>query len=115
MEWNSFVVPYLKLVYGKNSMQELGHKNTRSPFFGGKLLKPILIRWVGATFAIGSGVGMVGSGIGAGLGAIVGIIRTGLGDVGSGLSKAVRFKGRTITWHSGGSKRGGSSTPVNSV
>ncbi|GAB4828529.1 hypothetical protein Ancab_018188 [Ancistrocladus abbreviatus] len=65
--------------------------------------------------SMSDGVGMVGSGIGAGLGARVGIVRTGLGDMGSGLSKAVKFMGRTITWHSGGSKRGGSSTPVNSV
>ncbi|GAB4843433.1 hypothetical protein Ancab_013395 [Ancistrocladus abbreviatus] len=71
-------------------------------------------RWEEATSAVGSGVGTVGSGIGAGLGAIVRIVGTGLGDVGSGLSKAVRFMGKTITWHSGGSKRGGSLTSVNS-
>ncbi|GAB4838900.1 hypothetical protein Ancab_028434 [Ancistrocladus abbreviatus] len=69
----------------------------------------------GATFAVGSSVGMMGSGIGAGLGAGVGIVRTGLGAVGGGLSKEGRFMGRTTTRHSGGSKRGGSSTPVNSV
>ncbi|GAB4844401.1 hypothetical protein Ancab_037765 [Ancistrocladus abbreviatus] len=69
----------------------------------------------GATSAVGSSIGTVGSGIGAGLGAGVGIVGTGLGAVGSGLSKAGRFMGRTITGHSGGSKRGGSSTPVNSI
>ncbi|GAB4850531.1 hypothetical protein Ancab_029841 [Ancistrocladus abbreviatus] len=49
-------------------------------------------RWVEATSAIGLGVGTVGSGIGAGLGAKVGIVGTGLGDVASGLSKAIREK-----------------------
>ncbi|GAB4827685.1 hypothetical protein Ancab_034571 [Ancistrocladus abbreviatus] len=68
-----------------------------------------------ATYAIGSGVGMVGSGIGAGISAGVGIVRTGLGAVGNGLSKAGRLMGKTITGHSGGSKRGSSSTLVNSV
>ncbi|GAB4845781.1 hypothetical protein Ancab_039190 [Ancistrocladus abbreviatus] len=63
-------------------------------------------RWEGATSTVGSSVGMVGSGIGVGLGAIVGIVWTGLSDVGSGPSKVVRFMGRTITWLSGGSKMG---------
>ncbi|XP_010559119.1 PREDICTED: synaptotagmin-4-like [Tarenaya hassleriana] len=70
---------------------------------------------------IGAGVGMVGTGIGAGVGLVgtglnsgVGIVGSGLGAVGSGLSKAGKFMGRTITGHS--SKRSsGSSTPVNSV
>ncbi|GAB4839593.1 hypothetical protein Ancab_029116 [Ancistrocladus abbreviatus] len=69
----------------------------------------------GATSVVVSGVGAVDSGIGAGLGVGVGNVGTGLGAVGSGLSKASRFMGRTITGHSGGSKRGGSSTPVNLV
>ncbi|KAL6498787.1 hypothetical protein OROGR_028334 [Orobanche gracilis] len=58
----------------------------------------------GAASLVGSGVGMVGTGIGAGLGA-----------VGSGLSRAGKFMGRTITGHSGGSRRSGSSTPINSI
>ncbi|KAL4363036.1 hypothetical protein GQ457_04G032250 [Hibiscus cannabinus] len=58
---------------------------------------------------IGAGVGLVGSGVGAG----VGIVGSGFGAVGSGLSKAGKFMGRTFTGHS--SKRSGSSTPVNSV
>ncbi|KAJ8900183.1 hypothetical protein K2173_024823 [Erythroxylum novogranatense] len=58
---------------------------------------------------IGAGVGLVGTGVGAG----VGIVGTGLGAVGSGLSKAGKFMGRTITGQS--SKRSGSATPVNSV
>ncbi|KAL3381285.1 hypothetical protein AABB24_001424 [Solanum stoloniferum] len=75
---------------------------------------------IGSTMdAVGSGVGMVGSGIGAGvgfvgtgLGAGVGIVGSGFGAVGSGLSKAGKFMGRTFT---GSSKKNGSSTPVNSV
>ncbi|GAB4826793.1 hypothetical protein Ancab_033674 [Ancistrocladus abbreviatus] len=58
----------------------------------------------GATSAVGSSVGMVGCCIGVGLGAM-----------GSDLSKAGKFMGRTITGHLGGSKRGGSLMPVNSV
>ncbi|GAB4861870.1 hypothetical protein Ancab_037125 [Ancistrocladus abbreviatus] len=69
----------------------------------------------GAASLVGSGVGVVGTGIGAGLGAGVGIVGTGLGAVGSGLTKAGRFMGRTITGHSGGSRRSGATTPVNSV
>ncbi|KAI3449148.1 hypothetical protein Pfo_005813 [Paulownia fortunei] len=65
----------------------------------------------GAASLVGSGVGMVGTGIGAG----VGFVGSGLGAVGSGLSKAGKFMGRTITGHSGASKRSGSSTPVNSI
>ncbi|MFS8022628.1 putative C2 domain, calcium-dependent lipid-binding transcriptional regulator, plant [Helianthus anomalus] len=59
---------------------------------------------------IGTGVGLVGSGVGAG----VGLVGNGMGALGSGLSKAGRFMGRTITG-AGGSKRSGASTPVNSV
>ncbi|KAK6918464.1 Synaptotagmin, SMP domain [Dillenia turbinata] len=77
---------------------------------------------IGSTMdALGSGVGMVGSGInagvglvGAGLGTGAGIVGTGFGAVSSGLSKAGRFMGRTITG-SGASKRSGSTTPVNST
>ncbi|KAL6956635.1 hypothetical protein U1Q18_049507 [Sarracenia purpurea var. burkii] len=58
---------------------------------------------------IGAGVGLVGTGIGAG----VGIVGSGFGAVGSGLSKAGKFMGRTITGHS--TKRSGSSTPVTSA
>lgn len=56
---------------------------------------------------IGAGAGLVGSGIGAG----VGIVGSGLGAVGSGLSRAGKFMGRTITGQ-GVSRRSGSSTPV---
>ncbi|XP_027354202.1 synaptotagmin-4-like isoform X3 [Abrus precatorius] len=59
---------------------------------------------------IGAGAGLVGSGIGTG----VGLVGSGLGAVGSGLSKAGRFMGRTITGQ-GVSRRSGSSTPVNNV
>ncbi|XP_022757132.1 synaptotagmin-4-like [Durio zibethinus] len=85
----------------------------------------------GAVSLVGSGVGMVGSGIGAGVGLVgtgigagvglvgtgvgagVGIVGSGLGAVGSGLSKAGKFMGRSITGNS--SKKSGSSTPVNST
>ncbi|XP_073313067.1 calcium-dependent lipid-binding protein-like [Primulina huaijiensis] len=65
----------------------------------------------GAASIVGSGVGLVGTGLGAG----AGIVGSGFGAVGSGLSKAGKFMGRTITGHSGASRRSGSSTPVNSV
>ncbi|OMO78625.1 C2 calcium-dependent membrane targeting [Corchorus capsularis] len=76
---------------------------------------------IGSTMdAVGSGVGMVGTGIVGGVGLVgsgvvggVGLVGSGLGAVGSGLSKAGKFMGRTITGHS--SKRSGSSTPVNSI
>ncbi|XP_057511397.1 calcium-dependent lipid-binding protein-like [Actinidia eriantha] len=79
---------------------------------------------IGSTMdAVGSGVGMVGTGIGAGVGLVgtgigagVGIVGSGFGAIGSGLTKAGKFMGRTITGQS--SKRNGSSgttTPVNSV
>ncbi|XP_043716576.1 calcium-dependent lipid-binding protein-like isoform X1 [Telopea speciosissima] len=71
---------------------------------------------IGSTMdAVGAGVGFVGSGIGAG----VGLVGTGIGAgvglvgaVGSGLSKAGKFMGRTITGTSSSSKKSGSSTPV---
>nr|XP_017233561.1 PREDICTED: synaptotagmin-4 [Daucus carota subsp. sativus] len=59
---------------------------------------------------IGAGVGMVGTGLGAG----VGIVGSGFGAVGSGLSKAGKFMGRSITGQST-SKKSGTSTPVNST
>lgn len=72
---------------------------------------------IGSTMdAVGSGVGFVGTGIGAG----VGLVGTGLGAgvglvgaVGSGLGKAGKFMGRSITGQS--SKRSGTTTPVNSA
>ncbi|XP_057998482.1 calcium-dependent lipid-binding protein isoform X1 [Hevea brasiliensis] len=85
----------------------------------------------GAVSLVGSGVGMVGTGIGAGVGLVgtgvgagvgivgsgigagVGIVGSGIGAVGSGLSKAGKFMGRSLTGQS--SKRSGSTTPVNSV
>ncbi|KAL7121195.1 hypothetical protein ACP275_02G168400 [Erythranthe tilingii] len=74
----------------------------------------------GAASLVGSGVGMVGAGIGAGaglvgtgLGAGVGIVGSGFGAVGSGLSKAGKFMGRTITGQSSASRKSGSATPVN--
>ncbi|GLU00512.1 hypothetical protein SLE2022_178760 [Rubroshorea leprosula] len=75
----------------------------------------------GAASLVGSGVGLVGTGIaggvglvGSGVGAGVGMVGTGLGAVGSGLSKAGRFMGRTITGHHSRRSGSGSSTPVNS-
>lgn len=75
----------------------------------------------GAASLVGSGVGLVGTGIaggvglvGSGVGAGVGMVGTGLGAVGSGLSKAGRFMGRTITGHHSKKSGSGSSTPVNS-
>lgn len=58
---------------------------------------------------LGAGVGMVGTGLGAG----VGIVGSGFGAVGSGLSKAGKFMGRSITGQS--SKKSGTSTPVNTA
>lgn len=67
----------------------------------------------GAASLVGSGIvggaGLVGSGLGAG----VGIVGSGFGAVGSGLSKAGKFMGRTITGQSSASRKSGSSTPVN--
>ncbi|XP_071706268.1 calcium-dependent lipid-binding protein-like [Rutidosis leptorrhynchoides] len=74
----------------------------------------------GAAGLVGSGVGFVGTGIGTGVGLVgtgvgagAGLVGSGFGAVGSGLSKAGKFMGRTIT--GGGSKRSGASTPVNTV
>nr|GEW53995.1 synaptotagmin-5 [Tanacetum cinerariifolium] len=75
----------------------------------------------GAAGLVGSGVGLVGTGVGAGVGLVgsgvgagVGLVGSGFGAVGSGLSKAGKFMGRTITGSSG-SKKSGASTPVNTV
>ncbi|KAL8227887.1 hypothetical protein R6Q57_015471 [Mikania cordata] len=61
-----------------------------------------------------SGVGLVGSGVVSGVGAGAGLVGSGLGAVGSGISKAGKFMGRTITGTSG-SRKSGASTPVSSV
>ncbi|KAK2353931.1 Calcium-dependent lipid-binding (CaLB domain) family protein [Trifolium repens] len=73
----------------------------------------------GAAGLVGSGVGLVGSGIvggaglvGSGIGAGAGIVTSGFGAFGSGISKAGKFMGRTITGGHSGSRRSGSSTPV---
>lgn len=86
----------------------------------------------GAASLVGSGVGLVGTGIvggaglvgtgivggvglvGTGIEAGAGIVGSGFGAVGSGLSKAGKFMGRTITGTSS-SKKSSSSTPVGSV
>ena len=97
----------------------------------------------GAASAVGSGVGMVGSGIvtgaglvgngvsagaglvgsgvstgaglvGSGVGSGVGFVGSGLGAVGSGLSKAGKFVGRTFTGQSG-HRKSGSTTPINNI
>ncbi|XP_028801178.1 synaptotagmin-5 [Neltuma alba] len=60
---------------------------------------------------VGAGVGLVGTGVGAG----VGLVGSGLGAVGSGLSKAGKFMGRTITGGHSSARRSGSSTPVSNV
>ncbi|KAG8391721.1 hypothetical protein BUALT_Bualt01G0216600 [Buddleja alternifolia] len=65
----------------------------------------------GATSLVGSGVGLVGTGIAGG----AGLVGSGFGAVGSGLSKAGKFMGRTITGQSSAARKSGSSTPVNSV
>ncbi|GAA0172064.1 membrane trafficking regulatory protein [Lithospermum erythrorhizon] len=69
---------------------------------------------------IGTGVGLVGSGIGAGVGLVgsgigagVGVVGSGFGAVGSGLSKAGKFVGRTFTSSSASKRSSGSTTPNN--
>ncbi|KAJ7962255.1 synaptotagmin-5-like [Quillaja saponaria] len=76
----------------------------------------------GAASLVGSGVGIVGTGVaagaglvGSGIGAGAGLVGSGFGAVGSGLSKAGKFMGRTITGQSTHARRSGSSTPVNNV
>ncbi|KAG9441783.1 hypothetical protein H6P81_017637 [Aristolochia fimbriata] len=65
----------------------------------------------GAASLVTSGVGLVGTGIGAGIGAGAGLVGSGLGTVSTGLSKAGKFMGKTITGNFS-SKRSGTSTPV---
>lgn len=60
---------------------------------------------------IAGGVDLVGSGLGAG----AGLVSSGFGAVGSGLSKAGKFMGRTFTASSSNNKKNGSATPVGSV
>jgi Ca2+-dependent lipid-binding protein len=71
----------------------------------------------GAASLVGSGVGFVGTGVaggvglvGSGLGAGAGLVGSGIGAVGSGLGKAGKFMGRTVTGHLGMSRKSGSSS-----
>lgn len=58
---------------------------------------------------LGAGVGLVGTGIGAG----AGLVGSGIGAVGSGLNKAGKFMGKSMTnQFSSSSKKSGTSTPV---
>ncbi|XP_037477193.1 synaptotagmin-5-like isoform X2 [Triticum dicoccoides] len=73
----------------------------------------------GAASLVGSGVGFVGTGVaggvglvGSGLGAGAGLVGSGIGAVGSGLGKAGKFMGRTVTGHLGMSRKSGSSSTV---
>ncbi|CAL0328124.1 unnamed protein product [Lupinus luteus] len=75
----------------------------------------------GATSVVGSGVELIGSGIGAGagrvgsgIGAGAGFVGSSLGAVGSGLSRAGKFMGRTITGQTA-TRRSAPSTPVNNL
>ncbi|KAL5987686.1 hypothetical protein ACLOJK_035436 [Asimina triloba] len=83
----------------------------------------------GAVSLVGSGVGLVGTGIGAGVGLVgtgigtgaglvgtgigagAGIVGSGIGAVGTGLTKAGKFMGKSVTGQFGSAKRSGSSTP----
>ncbi|CAM0905709.1 unnamed protein product [Alopecurus aequalis] len=71
----------------------------------------------GAASLVGSGVGFVGTGVaggvglvGSGLGAGAGLVGSGIGAVGSGLGKAGKFMGRTVTGQLGMSRKSGSSS-----
>ncbi|XP_057805621.1 calcium-dependent lipid-binding protein-like [Salvia miltiorrhiza] len=55
------------------------------------------------------------SGAGAPVGAKAGHVGGGFAAVGSGLHKAGKFMERTIAAHTGGNKKGGATTPVNSI
>ncbi|KAK9143633.1 hypothetical protein Syun_013033 [Stephania yunnanensis] len=74
----------------------------------------------GAASLVGSGVGLVGTGLAGGVGLVgsgiaggVGIVGSGFGAVSSGLTKAGKFMGRTFTGQSSApSRRSGTSTPV---
>ncbi|XP_077221175.1 calcium-dependent lipid-binding (CaLB domain) family protein [Tasmannia lanceolata] len=88
---------------------------------------------IGSTMdAVGSGVGLVGTGLGAGVGLVgtglgagaglvgsgvnagVGLVGSGFGVVTSGLSKAGKFMGKSVTGQFGSTvKRSGTSTPIN--
>ncbi|XP_038974602.1 synaptotagmin-5-like [Phoenix dactylifera] len=68
---------------------------------------------------IGTGVGLVGSGIGAGVGLVgsgigagAGLVGTGLGAVSSGLSKAGKFMGKSVANQFSSARRNGSSSPA---
>ncbi|XP_039121292.1 synaptotagmin-5 [Dioscorea cayenensis subsp. rotundata] len=72
----------------------------------------------GAASLVGSGVGMVGTGLGAGVGLVgsgigagAGLVGSGFGAVGSGLSKAGKFMGKSVTgqFSSSGKKNGNNS------
>lgn len=73
---------------------------------------------IGSTMdAVGSGVGFVGTGIGAGvglvgsgLGAGAGLVSSGIGAVGSGLGKAGKFMGKTVTGPFSMSRKNGTSS-----
>lgn len=73
---------------------------------------------IGSTMdAVGSGVGLVGTGIGAGVGLVgsgigagAGLVSSGIGAVGSGLGKAGKFMGRTVTGPFSMSRKNGSSS-----
>nr|XP_010934086.1 synaptotagmin-4 isoform X1 [Elaeis guineensis] len=71
----------------------------------------------GAASLVGSGVGMVGTGIeagvglvGSGIGAGAGLVGSGFGAVSSGLSKAGKFMGKTVTNQFSSARRNGSSS-----
>lgn len=71
----------------------------------------------GAASLVGSGVGLVGTGIGAGIGLVgsgigagAGLVGSGIGAVGSGLGKAGKFMGRTVTGPFSMSRKNGSSS-----
>lgn len=74
----------------------------------------------GAASLVGSGVGLVGTGLGAGaglvgsgLGAGAGLVGSGFGAMSSGLSKAGRFMGKSVTGQFSSSKKnGGTATPA---
>ncbi|KAF9614892.1 hypothetical protein IFM89_020989 [Coptis chinensis] len=67
---------------------------------------------IGSTMdALDGAASFVGSGLGAG----AGIVGSGFGAVTSGLSKAGKFMGRSITGQSSASKKSGTNTPVTGV
>ncbi|KAM0935165.1 putative C2 domain, calcium-dependent lipid-binding transcriptional regulator, plant [Dioscorea sansibarensis] len=71
----------------------------------------------GAASLVGSGVGMVGTGLGAGVGLVgsgigagAGLVGSGFGAVGSGLSKAGKFMGKSVTGQFGSAKKNGNNS-----